>query len=526
MAEQPRPHPHRAGRVTVGRPASIEVRAPADGSFIGSVPNLDAAEMAQRVARARSAQPEWARLTASERGRLLNEFRRGLAARLEEAAAMSSRESGKMEFESIMGDVLPTLDLARFYAARAPKIMRGTRVRSWMVTKKALVEREPYGVIGVISPWNFPILNPMRAVLAALATGNTVVLKPSELSPLSAQLMEEIARESGIPRDVFIVATGDAEAGAALVRAGVDKVSFTGSVDVGRKVARSAAERLVPVVLELGGKNAMVVLADANLDRAVNLGVQGAYWNAGQICIAVERVYVEAPIYDAFVERVVAETRSLCMGSGSDPDADIGALTTRAQVDRLDRQLLDARDRGARILTGGGEVEGPGRHFAPTVVADTDHSMAIMRDESFGPVMPIMKVESAEEAIRLANESPYALAASIWTRRKRGERLARRLRAGMVSVNDVLHHGAVAGLPFGGMGDSGYGRVHGDEGLREMTQTRALLVDRFGPAREPIGGYPFRKFGVRRARSVVRVLHGRGLSGRIRGLSDLLRNPG
>ena len=510
--------------MTAVRPAVLEVLAPADGELVGTVPNLDGDALRELVDRARAAQPEWAGRGPSARGAALNRFRNRLAERADEAAELSSRESGKLVFEGLVGDVLPTLDLARFYAARAPKVMRGDRVRSWMITKKARIEREPFGVVAVISPWNFPILNPMRAVMAALATGNAVVLKPSEMSPLSAVLMREIADEVGIPEDVFLVATGDGETGRALVGQPVDKISFTGSVAVGRTVAEAAASRLIPVTLELGGKNAMVVLADADLDRAVNLGVQGSYWNAGQICIAVERVYVEAPVYDAFVAKAVAETEALRMGSPADPDADIGAVTTDAQVERLERQIEDARSRGARVLTGGRKLEGPGRHFAPTVVADADHSMAIMREESFGPVMPIMRVESAEEAIRLANDSPYALAASVWTRRRRGERLARRLRAGMVSVNDVLYHGAVAGLPFGGMGDSGYGRVHGEDGLREMTQSRALLVDRFGAEREPIGGFPFRRFGTRRARALIRVLHGRGPVRRLGGLISMLRN--
>jgi acyl-CoA reductase-like NAD-dependent aldehyde dehydrogenase len=289
-------------------------------------------------------------------------------------------------------------------------------------------------------------------------------------------------------------------------------------------VAEAAAPLLVPLVLELGGKNAMVVLEDADLDRAVNLGVQGAFWNAGQICIATERVYVHEKVYDEFVARVAAETRALTMAGGDDPEADIGALTTQVQVERLDRQVADARARGARILTGGALVPGPGRHFAPTVIADADHGMAVMREETFGPLMPIMKVADAEEALRLANDSPYALAASVWTRRRRGERLARRLRAGMVSVNDVLYHGAVAGLPFGGMGDSGYGRVHGEEGLREMTRTRSVLVDRAGLAREPVGGFPFRRFGTRRANALIRLLHGGGVADRIRGLLGILRN--
>jgi acyl-CoA reductase-like NAD-dependent aldehyde dehydrogenase len=439
-------------------------------------------------------------------------------------AELSSRESGKLVFEALVGDVLPTLDLARYYAARAPAVMKGRSVRSWMVSKKGRVEREPFGVVAVIAPWNFPVLNPMRAVMAALVTGNAVVLKPSELSPLSALLVREIATEAGIPEDVLLIATGDGATGAALIDPAVDKVSFTGSEAVGRRVAEAAGRLLIPVVLELGGKNAMVVLADADLDRAVNLAVQGAFWNAGQICISVERVYVEAPVYDRFVERAAVAAEALVVGSGPELDADVGAVTTAVQMDRLDRQIADALSRGARIVAGGQRLDGPGRHYAPTVVADADHTMAIMREESFGPVMPIMKVADAEEAIRRANDSPYALAASLWTSRRRGERLVRRLRAGMVSVNDVLHHGAMAGLPFGGMGASGYGRVHGEEGLLEMTQSRALLVDRSGFAREPIGGFPFRRFGVGRARALVQLLHGRGGGSRIRGLFGLVRS--
>jgi acyl-CoA reductase-like NAD-dependent aldehyde dehydrogenase len=522
VAEHAGLHPDRTG--LNGGGSRIEVRAPADGTLLGTVPNLCPAAVAALLSRSRAAQAEWGQRPVRERAALLNRFRERLAERAAEAAELSSRESGKLVFEGLVGDVLPTLDLARFYARRVHRVFRPQRVRSWLITKRGTVVREPYGVVGIISPWNFPVVNPMRAVLATLVTGNTVVLKPSELTPLSALLMREIALEVGFPEDVFLVATGDGATGQALVEGDVDKISFTGSVATGRKVAEAAASRLIPVVLELGGKNAMVVLADANLERAANLGVQGAFWNAGQICIAVERVYVEAAIYDEFVERAVAETRSLTMGGRIDPDADIGALTTDEQVCRLDRQLADAAAKGARILTGGALLEGPGRHFAPTLVADVNHTMDIMREESFGPVMPIMRVRDAEEGIRLANDSPYALAASIWTGRRRGEALVGRLRAGMVSVNDVLYHAAVAGLPFGGMGNSGYGRVHGEEGMREMTQTRAVLVDRSGIAREPIGGFPFRRFGLARAHALVGFLHGRGPFARARAAVRLLRN--
>lgn len=502
---------------------SLEVRAPATGEVLGSVPNLEADEVNVLLDRARAAQTAWAERPVRERAALLQAFRRLLADRADEAAELSARESGKMVFESYVGDLLPALDLARFYAKRVGRVMAPRTERSWIITKKGRVEREPYGVIGVVSPWNFPIVNPMRVVMAALVTGNTVVMKPSEQSPMSAVLMRQIALEAGFPEDVFLVATGDSETGAALVRGDLDKISFTGAVKNGRMVAEAAAERLLPVTLELGGKNPMVVLADADLERAANMGVQGAMWNAGQICIAVERVYVEAPVYDEYVEKVVAATEALTMGDGSDAEADIGAVTTDAQVERMERQLEDARSKGARVLTGGELLDGPGRYFAPTVVADADPSMMVMRDEIFGPIIPIMKVADIDEAIRLANDSPYGLAASLWTERRRGERLVRQLRAGMVSLNDVLYHGAVAGLPFGGMGDSGYGRVHGEEGLREVTRARAVLTDRAGFRREPVGGFPFRPFGVDGARALIRFLHGGGLLDRMKAAVTVIR---
>ena len=504
----------------------IEVRSPTDGSVVGTVPEEGAEAVRDAVRRARAVQPAWAERSVRERAELLHSFRRLLAERADEAADLSARESGKLRFEALIGDVLPTLDLARFYARRVGRVMKPRRVRSWMITKTTRVEREPFGVVGVIAPWNFPIVNPMRAVMAALVTGNAVVLKPSELSPLSALLMVELANEAGFPADVFQVVTGRAEAGRALIEAGVDKVSFTGSVAVGRKVAEAAAPRLIPAVLELGGKNPMVVLVDADIERAAVSAVQGAFWNAGQICISVERAYVEAPVYDAFVERVAREAAALRVGNEGDPAADIGAVTTAAQVERIEAQIADARSRGGRVIAGGERLPGPGRHFAPTVIADATQEMAVMREETFGPVLPIARVADADEALRLANDSPLALAASLWTGRKRGERLVPRIRAGMVSVNDVLYHGAVAALPFGGSGDSGYGRVHGEEGLREMTRARAVLVDRLGARREPIGGFPFTAGGADRARGLIDLLHGRGLLRRLAGLIRVIRRDG
>ncbi|HEX7089012.1 MAG TPA: aldehyde dehydrogenase family protein [Longimicrobiales bacterium] len=511
------------GAAELGGNGSLAVIAPATGEVLGRVPVLGAAEVRVLVSRARAAQPAWAAAGFRARGRHLDRYRRVMAAHADELAELSCSETGKLRFEALLGDVLPTCDLARWYVRRAAKVLGRRRVPSgWLVTKRCYQVREPYGVIGVISPWNFPVLNTMRAVLAGLAAGNTVVLKPSEYSPLTALRLQELAEEAGLPADVFLVATGDGTTGAALIEAGVDKVSFTGSVESGRRVARLAAERLVPVTLELGGKDALIVLADADVERAAHTAVAGAFLNAGQVCISVERAYVEAPVYDRFLEHVVRAAAALEVGSDGVGGGAVGAITTKAQMERLARQIRDAVERGARVLVGGRRLEGRGRYFLPTVLADVDHSMAVMREETFGPVLPVMKVRDAEEALRLANDSPYALGASIFGARRRAERLAPELRSGMICVNDVMVNGLVPGLPFGGAGTSGYGRVCGDDGLLEMSRPRAFVFDRRLAARSLADYRLLLRAGWPRMLGFIGLLHGAGRV-RLRALRRLLR---
>ncbi|HEY8470371.1 MAG TPA: aldehyde dehydrogenase family protein [Longimicrobiales bacterium] len=504
-----------------GANGSLAVIAPATGEVLGRVPVLGPAEVRALVSRARAAQPAWAAAGFRARARHLDRYRRVMAAHADELAELSCSETGKLRFEALLGDVLPTCDLARWYARRAAKVLGRRRVPSgWLVNKRCYQVREPYGVVGVIGPWNFPVLNTMRAVLAGLAAGNAVVLKPSEYSPLTALRLQELAVEAGLPADVFLVATGDGTTGAALVEAGVDKVSFTGSVESGRRVARLAAERLVPVTLELGGKDAMIVLADADVERAAHAAVAGAFLNAGQVCISVERVYVEAPVYDQFLEHVTRAAAALEVGAGA--RGAVGAITTEAQMERLARQIRDAVERGARVLVGGRRLEGRGRYFLPTVLADVDHSMAVMREETFGPILPVMKVRDAEEALRLANDSPYALGASIFGAPRRAERLAPQLRSDMVCVNDVMVNGLVAGLPFGGAGTSGYGRVCGDDGLLEMSKPRAFVFERRFAARSLADYRLLLRTGWPRMLGFIGLLHGAGRV-RLRALRRLLR---
>lgn len=498
----------------------LTIRSPSTGDVLGSVPILDAAAVNQLVERARDAQPAWHALGVRARSDLLLKLRAVLAERADEVARMSCAETGKMPVEALLTDVQVTCDLARWYARRAPSILARKKISAgWLVTKRAYELREPYGVVGVIGPWNFPVLNCMRSVLSALVCGNTVILKPSEASPLCALLMREVATEAGFPDDVFLVATGDGATGAALVAADIDKLCFTGSVETGRRIAMTAAARLLPLSLELGGKDAMIVLAGADVERASSAAVAGAFLNAGQICTSIERVYVEAGVYDEFLKRVVDKAKQVTTGA-FDSDADVGAITVEMQIEKIESQVRDAVRDGARVLTGGGRVGNGGRFYAPTVLTDVTQDMRVMREETFGPVLPIMKVKNAEEALKLANDSPFALGGAIWGQKRRAEKLVPELRAGMVSVNDTLLNGMIAGLPFGGLKESGYGRVYGDDALREMSWPRGVTVDRAG-MRE-IAYYPLNRFGAKRALGLVQLISGSGIRTKLRGLMKLL----
>ncbi len=499
----------------------IEVFSPVTGTRIGSVPALTPPEVQALVTRARRAQPEWQALGVAERARLIMRYRAVIAAAADRVARVSCDETGKLIFEALVTDVQTTCDLAKWYARRAAAVTRKRRVPAgWLITKRAYEMREPYGVVGIIGPWNFPVLNCMRSVLAALVCGNTVVLKPSEASPLSALLMRELATEAGIPDDVFLIATGDGPTGAALVDSTIDKLVFTGSVETGRKIARAAAERLLPLALELGGKDPMIVLQGANLDRAADAAIVGAFANTGQICTSIERAYVEASVYDEFLHRVVEKTRQVRVGA--DESSDVGAITVEIQIEKIEQQVDDALRHGARALVGGERKhDGGGRFYAPTILADVTQDMRVMREETFGPVLPVMKVQDAEEALRLANDSPFALGGSIWGKRGDAERLAPRLRAGMVSINDTMVNGVIAGLPFGGLKDSGYGRVYGDEALREMTWPRGVTVDRAG-MRE-FAYYPLNRFGTARVRGLVQMLSAAGVRNKVGGFWKLVR---
>ncbi len=513
---EPRPGPPESS--SRGR---IDVHDPRSGTIIGSIPDQGPAEVAEAVADARDAFTRWGRLSFVERTEHLLRVRDQLLDRVDEVTDVIVRETGKLPAEALVNEVMVVTETIAYYAKHGAKALKPERARTGMLGhKRATRTFEPMGVVGVISPWNYPFTLSMTPVVTALFAGNTVVLKPSEITPFTGLLIGDLFADTaaGGPYEGIVqVVTGGGATGEALVRAGVQRVCFTGSARTGRKVMAAAADTLTPVLLELGGKDPMIVCADADLDRASAGAVWGAFQNCGQTCASVERVYVEAPVYDDFVDRVVERTRAIRQGVG--PSSDLGSMTFPPQLETVERHLVDALAKGARALTGGRRVPGrEGLWFEPTVLVDVDHDMEIMRDETFGPVLPIMKVGDTDEALRLANDSTYGLNSSVWTRDlAKGEAIARRIEAGNVCVNDAIVSYGVADLPFGGVKESGIGRVHGLQALREFSVAKSVLVDRGGLSREP-WWFPLPSWLAGGSRAGLILRHRRGVGAKLRAL--------
>ncbi len=459
---------------------------PATGGEVGRAPLGTAEDVARSVERARAAQKSWAALSFRERGVFVMRARALVLAEMEELAALISREAGKPEAEALSMEIVPTLDLMQFFARRAARLLKPERIDIGLyryLGRSSKIVYRPLGVVGIISPWNFPWAIPLGEVVMALMAGNAVVLKPSELTPFVALKIGDVFKRAGLPEGVLEVVTGDGSTGAALVEAGVDKIMFTGSVATGKRVAETAARKLTPVVLELGGKDPMIVFEDADLEAASSAAVWGAFANSGQACASVERCYVHERVAEDFTARVVAKTRALRQQSGAHVGTDIAAMSSERQLATVEEHVREAVRSGARVLVGGSRRkssdEEPGTFHEPTVLAGVDHSMTVMREETFGPVLPLMNFKTEEEAVRLANDSPFGLTASVWTRDiARGLRVAERVEAGTVMVNEVLYTHGIAQTPWGGVKQSGLGRTHGRLGLLELVAPHHIHVNR------------------------------------------------
>ena len=448
---------------------------PATGAVVGVFPVHDADAVRETVQRARAAALAWAALGYDGRRSRLSAYRGYLARRLHELAELVHKENGKPHDDAIL-EITLAIDHLAWAGGHAQKTLGPRKVSAGMLAANhaAYLEDQPLGVIGVIGPWNYPVFTPMGSIGYALAAGNAVVFKPSEYTPAVGAWLAAAWR-AAVPdaADAFQVVTGYGDTGAALCRAGVDKLAFTGSAPTGKKVMAACAENLVPVLMELGGKDAMIVADDADVAAAADAAVWGSMSNAGQTCIGIERVYATAAVYDRFVAAVTEQVRTL--RPGSDDEATYGPMTMSGQLDIVRRHIDDATASGGRAVTGGGTDEAGPNYLPPTVLLDVPETSSAVREETFGPTLTITKVADAEEALERANATTYGLAGAVFSKSKAsGMDLARRMRSGMTSVNSVLTFASVPSLPFGGVGDSGFGRIHGEDGLKEFTRAKSI----------------------------------------------------
>ncbi len=494
---------------TPGVPAidegSLISTSPASGDEVGRFPVASPDHVTDTVAKARDAAGWWAGLGFAGRRKRLLAYRSLLANRLEELAELMHQEGGKPTADALV-EAIGAIDHIAWAAHRARKVLGRRRVGSSILLTEhsAYLEYLPFGVIGVIGPWNYPVLTPMGSIAYALAAGNAVVFKPSEYTPAVGQWLVDRFAEVVPERPVLQIVHGMGDVGGALCRSGVDKIAFTGSTATGKKVMAAAAESLTPVLLECGGKDAMIVAADADLDAAAEACVWGGLTNAGQTCVGIERVYVADGVYDEFLGRVVARAAKLTVGE--EGTADIGPITMPAQIDIIRRHIEDALTRGGRAVLGGAEAVRP-PFVSPTILVDVPEDAAAVQEETFGPTLTIARVKDADEAVQRANGTGYGLGGAIFSK-SRGLELARGVRSGMTSVNSALTFAGMPSLPFGGVGGSGFGRIHGEDGLREFTRAKAI-VKRRAPTLLAIMTFDRTPKTMQQVLKIVKFVHGR-----------------
>ncbi len=492
---------------------TIAVENPATGEVITTLIACTPEQLAEMASKARQAQPAWQALGFAGRARVLRRMQKWVLDNSDRFLDTLVSETGKTREDAALAELGYAASSFGFWAKNAPKYLADEKVKTanpFLLGRKLIVRYEPAGLVGVIGPWNYPFTNTIGDAIPALAAGNSVIVKPSSVTPLTSLLIEEGLRACGIPDDVFQVVVARGSLGGDLIDL-VDFIMFTGSTETGKSVMERAANTLTPVSLELGGKDPMIVLADADLERAANAAVFWSMQNTGQTCISVERVYVEEPIYEQFIGRVADKAGALRQGvPGGFGSVDVGSFINPPQLEVVEAHVKDAVDKGARVLAGGHRGTGEGSFYAPTVLVDVDHSMDCMREETFGPTLPIMKVADIEEAVRLANDSPYGLQASVYTKDlAKGEAVARKLEAGAVVVNDSNANYLALEAPMGGWKSSGLGSRHGADGIRKYTRRQTILLTRFAPKKD-LYMFPYKAGTSKLLVGVFKLLYGRG----------------
>lgn len=510
-------------------PRTIVAHDPATGELLGELPALSADEVKQVVARARKAQESWRLTTFAERRRVLQNILDYLLDNADELVEDICRDAGKTRENALIGEIWPLCEKLKHTIATGEADLADEEVSSGMLLHKAAhIEFHPLGVIGVITPWNFPLQNILAPVIPALFAGNAVVVKVSEWVAWSAprfqKLFDAVLGRTGHSKDLVQVINGYAEAGQALIAAPVDKIVFTGSMTNGKRVAEACAKHLVPVILELGGKDPMILCDDADVDQAAAAAMAGSFIASGQMCLAAERVYVHTALHDRFVAAVMARASQMRQGAPLAGElVDVGAMTMPGQVDIVEALVNDAIAKGARVLLGGKRVPGKGNFFQPTILDGVTDAMRIAQEETFGPVMCLLDWSDEDDVVTRANGTHYGLGSSVFSKNgPRAERIGRRLRAGSTVINDFSMAYMANALPFGGVGGSGYGRLNGKEGLRGMTNIKSVLTDRL-PFHNPVWLYPVKQGDYARAKQTIEMLYRRGVGQKAAGLAGLVR---
>ena len=490
----------------------LGIRSPATREQVGEIVVNRREDVDAAIAKARDAQREWARVPIAERARIVRSTIDILVEKREQVVETVINETGKTRLEALIMEILPSCDCLNFWSGRAVKELSDEKrkLHGYLrPLKKLIMHYRPLGVVGVITPWNGPFSLAINPTVQAILAGNAVILKPSEIAPYSGDWAIKLLREAGVPEGVVQTVHGDGETGAALVNGGVQKISFTGSVSTGKKIAAACAEQLIPYSLELGGKDAMIVCADADLERAAGGAVFNSMLNSGHVCMGVERIYVLESVADEFEERVANIVKELRYGAGG--DIDVGSVFWDRQLPIIERHVEDAKAKGAEIVVGGEADTTDGLFYKPTFVRNVDHTMELMREETFGPIVSVMRVKDEEEAIRLANDSHYGLSGSVWTKDiQKGIEIAKRMETGSIIINDASMTYGVPEAPFGGMKDSGVGHVNGLGALRSYTHQQPILIHRWAQKKERVW-YPHTPKAIEEIDGMIRIVYGTAL---------------